>query len=680
MADGEDELAQSLRELQTIQRVAEDVISSRDLDDVLSRCIDHTRELARTPSGAIYLRDERRGIFDRLVARETLNDQAHLPIEQIDAALTGRNYFVADLDNPAISWHPAVTVARARGFRVSLNLGMRWRGQLLGLLVLAWREPITIPDSTLRTLDALMGYLAAAIENARTLALLQLRARLAQALRDFAGRALTTTDESGLHLLVVEAAGAIAQTGRAGLATIEGERLTLRTQPALPLADGLTVADPLIGEALARAEPLLVENLETTVGSPLAAAAIAAGCRSLALVPLERSGAAHHLLLVGRDQPGRWHFEEAEALQTLSAVASDALERARIQLNGEHERRRLDATLEHLPIGVVVVDGSGRVLHNNRASTALGTLMGTLGGDYADGLRKVRRPDGSRFEQIGDSIVGQALQGHLPPPRDVHLLDASGVERVIRAVAAPLNEPGQPPVAVMGFYEVTELFQLAEAKDRFLRIASHELRSPVTALRATAQLLTLDPSVASDPERRQLLHERIERQSERLARLVAQLLDSTRLQAEALPLEREDMDLTALAREVADEAGARVQLVAAQPVRGHWDRSRVEQVLNNLLSNALQYSSADTPVVLSVSDGGGHARIEVSDRGSGLTGDQLAQLFTPFYRPSHSSGRHKGGMGLGLHITSEIVRRHGGTIRVESQPDVGSTFTVELPR
>ena len=680
MGERRDDLAQALAELEAVQRVAEDVISSRDLDDVLARCIDHTREMAGTTSGAIYLRDERRGVFQRLIARETIHDQAHLPIEQIDAALSGRNYFVADMHDPLIAWHPAVQLARERGFRIVLNLGMRWRGQLTGLLILAWREEVKIPESTLRTLEALMSYLAAAIENAHTRMLLETRARLAHALLEFSGRALTTTDEAALHQLILDTACSLARGDGGVVAVRVDDRFRLVAGRNANGPEYLPASDSLIAAAIAQRAPFLIDKIDDApADSQITAAARMGGYSSIALMPLQHGGDATGLLIVGLSQPHQWNSEEAEALQTLAQASSEALERCRVQLAEARERRRIDATLEHLPIGVVVIDGEGHMLHNNRASTALGTLLGAIAGNYQEGMQKLRTSDGKPV-QFEESLIGRALRGELTQPRDIDLIDTHGRRRVIRAVAAPLHEPGQPPVAVLGFSEVTELVELAAAKDRFLRIASHELRSPVTALRATAQLLMLDPAVATDEARRASLHDRIDRQSERLSKLVAQLLDSARLSAgAALPLELEDFDLGKLAREMADDAGPRVRLSSDGELRGRWDRARLEQVMSNLLSNALQYSPADTPVELALAADAAIVRLEVRDRGAGIAADELEQVFAPFYRSAHSSGQHKG-MGLGLHITSEIVHRHGGTIRVVSEPGVGSTFFVELPR
>src|SRR5205807_1749193 len=111
-----------------------------------------------------------------------------------------------DMQSEAIAWHPAVQVARERGFRITLSLGMRWRGRLIGLCVLAWRDNVTIAESTLHTLEALAGYQAGAIDNARTMMLLETRARLAQTLREFSGRALTMDDEDALEQLILDTA------------------------------------------------------------------------------------------------------------------------------------------------------------------------------------------------------------------------------------------------------------------------------------------------------------------------------------------------------------------------------------------------------------------------------------------------------------------------------------------
>jgi signal transduction histidine kinase len=236
---------------------------------------------------------------------------------------------------------------------------------------------------------------------------------------------------------------------------------------------------------------------------------------------------------------------------------------------------------------------------------------------------------------------------------------------------------------VVGCQDVTKLHELAEAKDRFLSIASHELRTPLTALRATTQLLELEPGIVDDPVRRRAVLQRLDRQSTRLTRLVEQLLDSARLNANAVPLVRTPVDLVSLCRGVADgtmpSAGPRARLEAPSPVTAWVDALRIEQVVANLLSNAARYSPPSSEVVLLVEERGGRALVQVSDAGIGIPAAQLEQLFVPFFRGTNAQVRFPGGLGLGLHIAHEIVRRHGGEIRVQSRENEGTTFTVELP-
>jgi signal transduction histidine kinase len=174
------------------------------------------------------------------------------------------------------------------------------------------------------------------------------------------------------------------------------------------------------------------------------------------------------------------------------------------------------------------------------------------------------------------------------------------------------------------------------------------------------------------------------RQTERLARLIDRLLDVSHIAQQGLKMSREKFDLAALARQVADDfrepaaqAGTTLELEIGEPVEGVWDRLRIEQVLVNVLSNALKYG-AGKPISLRVEGNPDRARVTVADRGIGIAAGDAGRLFGKFQRAA--SIRHYGGMGLGLYITRHIVEAHGGTITLESEPGRGSTFVVELPR
>jgi signal transduction histidine kinase len=308
--------------------------------------------------------------------------------------------------------------------------------------------------------------------------------------------------------------------------------------------------------------------------------------------------------------------------------------------------------------------------------------------DWREGLTNINItwPDG-RAIPPDEMLITRAFRGDRPPPRELLLSSRDGRHRMtVLSVAAPLtNERGEVEAVVTGFQDVSALRELANAKDRFLRVASHELRSPLTALRATTSLLDMDPTVVTDPERRRVLVERVQRQVDRLTRLVEQLLDSVRLNATEPPLAPEPCDLLLLCKDAVaaarlGESSHRLALDAEGPVPGLFDPLRVEQVLTNLISNAARYSPPGSTITVRLRATPATATVEISDQGIGIPPEQLDRVFTPFFRATNASTMHKGGLGLGLHITHEIVRRHGGSIRVRSTVGVGSTFIVELPR
>jgi len=231
-----------------------------------------------------------------------------------------------------------------------------------------------------------------------------------------------------------------------------------------------------------------------------------------------------------------------------------------------------------------------------------------------------------------------------------------------------------------------EARQAVAQRDEFFTVAAHELRTPTTSLKLNVQSLLRGArrgEAGLSPSTLMARLESIDRNAGRLNALVNELLDVTRIHAGRLRLDLEEVDLTALVQDVA----ARFELPALQaqspllldvsgPTVGSWDRLRLEQVVTNLLSNALKYG-AGRPVRVQVRADAAHARLVVRDEGIGIAPESLPRLFGRFERAV--SERHYGGLGLGLYITRQIVEALGGTVGVRSAPGVGATFTVELP-
>jgi PAS domain S-box-containing protein len=217
------------------------------------------------------------------------------------------------------------------------------------------------------------------------------------------------------------------------------------------------------------------------------------------------------------------------------------------------------------------------------------------------------------------------------------------------------------------------------ARDEFLSIASHELRTPLSTLQL--RLTSLHGDLAGGA-----LGSKVDatlRQSTRLVGLVENLFDFSRISSGTLALRRQRFDLAEAARdaverlrELAARAAVVVRVESDGVVAGEWDRLRVDQVIENLVSNAIKYAP-NRPVTVTIGARDGSARIAVTDHGPGIARADLSRVFGPFERASSTVSY--GGLGLGLYIAREYTAAHGGTIAVDSVPDERTTFTVTLP-
>jgi PAS domain S-box-containing protein len=299
------------------------------------------------------------------------------------------------------------------------------------------------------------------------------------------------------------------------------------------------------------------------------------------------------------------------------------------------------------------------------AEMELARLLQTLGGTAA-----ITVPLTSPTRVMGAMIFAAG-----PAGGGLRASDMPVVEELSRRVALSL--------------ENARLFSDAETairhREEFLSIAAHELRTPLASLRLTVQ--TIDDQLSRPKLDLAFLRARAkagERYTGRLDRLIRELLDVAVIQTGRLRLAHEEIDLMASAENVIsclrDDLtlkGIDLVLHGQGPIVGWWDAARIEQVMTNLLSNAIKYGNG-LPLRVFLEADAETATFQVEDEGMGIAPEILPRLFRPFERGV--SPGHFGGLGLGLHISDQIVRAHGGAISVRSTLDQGSTFTVRLPR
>jgi PAS domain S-box-containing protein len=365
---------------------------------------------------------------------------------------------------------------------------------------------------------------------------------------------------------------------------------------------------------------------------------------------------------------------QAEALRESERRERDLL---LTELRHSAERRYLHLA-EAVPLSVWTTDARGNLTYTNRYWNQY-TGMPLLDLRERGWLEAVDDAD----RQACAEAWRESITTGQPYERQCRLRRASdGASRWHLSRAVPeLNEAGQIQGWLGTHTDIEEAKRAIFARDEFLSIASHELRTPLTALKLRLQS-TLQ---ARDlPEKAQHRLQSAVLQTERLERLIENLLDVSRITTGHLDLEAEWFDLAEMAqdvterfREQAARGGTSVELSAPAPVLGRWDRLRLEQVATNLLSNALKFGEG-RPIGVAVQGDQGHATLTVTDRGIGIAPENVARIFHQFERVV--GHRAFGGLGMGLYIARQIVQAHGGSVEVESASGEGSRFHVILPR
>jgi signal transduction histidine kinase len=280
--------------------------------------------------------------------------------------------------------------------------------------------------------------------------------------------------------------------------------------------------------------------------------------------------------------------------------------------------------------------------------------------------------------QVGDlwGYLERLRRGERIAHHDVVRIAKDGRQIDVSLSMSPVTDAvGRIVGAASIAQDISERKRMEATQRDFLAMVSHDLRSPLTVIRASAQLLQ------RRGEYREATVETILEYADRMARLIDDLADLVRLDQGHLPLQREPLDLVALARQCAAAAEKQssrhvVRIEAPDTaICGAWDRVRLGQVVENLLGNALKHGAEQGEVEVRVEEREGEALLSVRDSGPGIDPEHVPHLFDRFYRASDRSP----GLGLGLYISRILVEAHGGRIWVESQPGQGSTFTIALP-
>jgi PAS domain S-box-containing protein len=686
------ESAEFLRDRQLLQReyllhISREITAALDLPTILQKVLRYAVEILAGQAGIIALRRLDGTFF------------VHTSVGLSSSAIESLGPFLEHLpqaveQGEAHGWHFSDVrdhlegVSQATGMTLShaVGLPLLLGDKFLGLVFVFRTTGAALFSSVDRTLlQAFADQAAIAIDNARLYSQVSSRAQALSKLYQ-AGLALAeqgTDLDATLRQVVRLAKDAVEADGAAILMSRDG-------QAAISVADGVlgdgdvqqTLAASDLAEMLQRCEPWVVKDVaEETALAPLAEH----GIQTAICMPISLAAEHPGSMLVVTRQRYTFHSQDIALLNAFANQSALAIRNARLYHDLSVQHERLSAVLAHSADGILILDSGERVQNFNEA---VGRMTGWA---LSEAL-----------EQPGESIVKlttpQGVSLPLPPMEpdggNGRAATAEGyLERrdgergsYVSVSLAPLRDPsGNRAGAVVNLHDLSGFREAEELKSTFLSVISHELKTPVALIKGFAETLARDdakPDVSTVREFGQIIAD----ESDRLTRLIDNLLNAARVEAGALSLSRvPDVALDKIAAQSAaafrEQTGKHtIDLDFADGFPHiHADPHWLRQVFDNLLANAIKYSPDGGRVHVRGGYDDAMVYVSVTDEGLGLSREEQERVFTRFYRAPDKKRMSKGA-GLGLYLCKSVVEAHGGAIRVSSAEGQGATFTFSLPR
>lgn len=417
---------------------------------------------------------------------------------------------------------------------------------------------------------------------------------------------------------------------------------------------------------------------------PLVAASLGINLRQVVGLPLLLEEQLIGVIYVFRTRDAAFSNDDRLVLSSFADQAAIAVRNATLYQRLGEEKDRLDAIIEHSADGVLILDADCRVETINRKLAEItGWTPEAAAGRPCHDVIGLRNVQGVNICE--ESCPLQSLSHEESLLAEGDIVRADGHKTSVSITYSPLyDQEGELAHIVGSVHDVSRFREAQEMKEMFISVISHELKTPVALIKGYANTLRReDAKWDADTVQESLTV--IEEESDRLDRLINDLLQASRIQAGTLKLELGDVFVPKLAAKTVERF--RVQ-AAKHEIRLDFpadfppmlaDEERLQQVFSNLLSNAIKYSPDGGIVTVGGKVQGDVAEFWVSDQGIGISAEDRKRLFQPFYRVDSGLGRRTQGVGLGLYLCRAIVEAHGGRIWVESSPHSGSTLRFTLP-
>jgi len=661
-------------------------------DDLVATILEGARRVMTCDSAAVYLVDPS---SEHMISfaiqgftgaeREWLDRHAASYLEMQDrptlGGLVADVHPAEDLSSPAAFGQPDGALTLEGILCTPLILD----GKIVGVLFLGGRQPGALRTEDYHLATAIADYAAIAIANAQLAQSHQSNVRNLSTLSRV-GQAVAESLQSQLVLQEIARGAAEALAPSSTTVSLVDEERAEVIIAAVHLASSdedfirrFPMRGTWVGWVIEHGQPLVMPAPGTPADSLPSFVASKFGIASMLGVPIVVQGKVVGALTAYSRSDQRYRQSDIDLLQALAAQAAIAIEQASLHQSIIHEKAKLEAIVESLQEGLVLVDADGSIAYASRRFVDLAGLdvpvgpTSTVDALWGQLARLAANPEEARarLSELSTHLTSEiTLRLDRPLPRQLSIRGLT-----VQTENVPVGR---------GYLlrDVTRQVEVERVKASILATVSHELRTPLAAIKGFASALLRDDMQWNPASQRDFIT-LIDREADRLTGLVRNLLDMSRLEAGTLQFEWELCDLADLVQDLLNRSEAlvpdhRVRLaIDTIESRCVVDRRFLERVIWNLVDNAAKYSPPGSLITVRIDRDATGILLGVEDQGTGIPPEERERIFERFVRGT-SAGK-TGGSGLGLAICRAIVDVHGGTISVQSEPGHGSIFTVRLP-
>jgi PAS domain S-box-containing protein len=684
-----DTLNQRNEELSALNAIAEILSNPLELNAALDQVCAQIVSITGMETAAIYFVDESRQFLNivaqRGMSEKLIVEMGHLGLDDQLTRSIAEGMTLA-LDDATAYLGSGLAGPRSEGYHALIIAPILVGEKSIGILGAGSKIKTQYERSDVDLLLNIGRQIGKAYENAKLYKEMQKRVEELDGLAKLSAACAASLDPVELAQIAIDWTLKLIPTDFANLRMLEGNSHRLvasRSRAKLVFRDKVP-AEELMESHNQMQTPIIVDDVQINPVSPaFRARAESIGIRSNCVMPLPARGQLIGFISIGYVEPHHWTNHEIELVQTIANQVAGAIDNAQLFQKVVSEQRKIQAIFDSGLSGLFATDADGRIVMFNRAAER---ITGWLANEVQNQCWQDLFSDPSE-NPPAEPLINVALKHK--ETRYVHdgqsLRTRDGrVIPIAKAVAPLLDDQGKVTGAVGAFFDLSREQEAELEREEFLKQVAHQLRSPLTAVLSAMQLLER-PNLSE--ARRAEMWGILKSDGERLKRFADQFLDLEAVTKSQRPLQMEPLAIISVVRALVrkfrtDQHKHRFHVRASKRhLIALADLERVENILRNLLDNAISYAPPGTRITITIKPLPNNLiQVSVQDQGPGVAYEDREKIFEPFYRSARPTSRRVYGHGLGLAIAKRSVIEMGGTIWLDSKLNLGATFHFTLRR